>query len=319
MSVILLTGILYFISNEKIPDISPFTSPNLKVAFIGDQNLGSDSIAVLELIKKEKTDLVIHSGDFDYHDDPELWDKQINDVLGDDFPYFASIGNHDVKEWNGYQNKLKNRLDKLEGETCKGDIGVKSTCIYQGLFFILSGVGTMDSEHEKYIKNELEDSSSIWRICSWHKNMNKMQVGEKGDETGWEVYEECRMGGAIIVTAHEHSYERTKTLIDFENQIVDPDNSNPNELSINHNSSFAIVSGLAGGGMRNQDRCLPTSYPYGCEEWAKIYSSDQDSNYGALFCSFYVDGDPFLANCYFKDISDKIIDEFTIQNHIKIT
>src|SRR3974390_2603474 len=73
------------------------TPPNLKVAFIGDQGLGEEPKAVLTMIKAEGADLVIHSGDFDYADDPAAWDGQINGVLGPNFPYIGSIGNHDVK------------------------------------------------------------------------------------------------------------------------------------------------------------------------------------------------------------------------------
>ena len=51
--------------------------------------------------------------DFDYFDDPDLWDAQINEILCSDFPYFTSIGNHDELEWDGYQEKLQNRLTKF--------------------------------------------------------------------------------------------------------------------------------------------------------------------------------------------------------------
>src|SRR5215207_723876 len=40
--------------------------PNLKVAFIGDSNIGAEFEAVLTLIKNEAADLVLHQGDFDY-------------------------------------------------------------------------------------------------------------------------------------------------------------------------------------------------------------------------------------------------------------
>ena len=70
--------------------------PNFKVAFIGDQGLNKNSLAVLRLIKEERTDMVLHQGDFDSFDDPEVWDQQIDDVLGMDFPLFASVGNRDV-------------------------------------------------------------------------------------------------------------------------------------------------------------------------------------------------------------------------------
>ena len=43
----------------------------VKVAFIGDQGLSANARAVLQLIKDEEADFVLHQGDFDYDDDPE--------------------------------------------------------------------------------------------------------------------------------------------------------------------------------------------------------------------------------------------------------
>ena len=140
--------------------------PNFKVAFIGDQGLGSDSRAVLDMIRREGADMVLHSGDFDYYDDPDGWDEQINQTLGDDFPYFASIGNHDLLAWDGYQKKLEERLARISGARCTGDLGVNSFCTYRGLFFVLSGVGTIDSGRASYIREALESEEardSIWR------------------------------------------------------------------------------------------------------------------------------------------------------------
>jgi len=123
------------------PAFSQTTTQDLKVAFIGDQGSNSDSIKVLQMIADEGADMVIHSGDFDYGDDPTDWDNNITNVLGSSFPYFASVGNHDVAAWSGYQQKLQDRLNLISGAVCTGDLGVKSSCHYQGLFFILSGVG----------------------------------------------------------------------------------------------------------------------------------------------------------------------------------
>ena len=290
------------------------TPPGFKVAFIGDQGLGSsDSIPVLELILNEGADMVLHQGDFDYNDDPDAWDNQINGVLGPDYPYFASIGNHDTSAWPGYQQKLIDRLALIDGATCTGDIGVKSSCTYKGLFFILSGAGTKGTGHATYIKDEMAQDNSIWRICSWHKNMKAMQVGGKSDSTGWEVYEECRIAGAIIATGHEHSYERTRTLSSIQNQIIDSAWPDVDNVRVGEDSSFVFVSGLGGRNIRDQERCLPTTLPYGCNgEWASIYTSNQGANFGALFCSFNVGGQANKAQCYFKDISGNIPDQFDI-------
>ena len=289
------------------------TAPNLKVAFLGDQNDGSDAIEVMQLVKNERAHLVIHAGDADYSSDPENWDNNITSVLGADFPYFWAIGNHDPSARSGYQQVQAERIARVDGATCTGDVGVNSACTYQGLFFILSGVGTSGSGHESYIRDQLSNNNSDWSICAWHKNHREMQVGGKSTEVGWGPYETCREEGAIIATSHEHSYSRTKTLVDMEQQTVDPDWPDPNDVRVVPGATFVFVSGLGGSSIRDQERCLPTTYPYGCNgEWASIYTSDQNAKFGVLFIEFHVDGDPAKARGYFKNVDGQIIDEFTI-------
>jgi hypothetical protein len=299
------------------------TPPSFKVAFIGDQGINSNAEAVLNLIADEGAHMVLHQGDFGYgaETDPQTaidWDNQITSILGADFPYFASIGNHDVGNWPTYQQLLLDRLALVPDATCSGDYGVQSACSYQGLFFILSGIGMEPwvpdyGPHVAYIADQLANDDSIWRICSWHMNQNAMQVGTGLDLIGWGAYEECREAGAIIATAHEHSYHRTKTLSNTEFQIVHPLRPDPDLVQVASGSTFVFVSGLGGASIRDQDRCPPTTPPYGCGgEWASIYTSDQGANYGALFIEFNVDGDPRKAAGYFKDINGVIADSFTV-------
>ena len=294
----------------------------VKVAFIGDQGVSLNAKAVLQLIENEGADFVLHQGDLGYGDEASVqrvndWDQQVNDILGANFPYFYSVGNHDVTSWNAYQQKLVERLGRISGEVCTGDIGVRSSCYYKGIFFILSGVGTLGTNHSDYIAQQLDQDNSIWRICTWHKNQQQMQIGGKSDEVGWTPYETCRQKGAIVATAHEHSYERTKTLANLQTQTVDSIWSNPNNVRVSRGSTFVFVSGLGGDSVRNQTRCLPSTYPYGCNgEWASIYSSNQGATHGALFCTFGVDNQPNKASCYFKDIAGNVPDSFNVTSEL---
>ncbi len=250
--------------------------------------------------------MVLHQGDFDYQDSPDEWDQQINQILGDDFPYFASIGNHDVVAWENYQRKLQARLARISGARCTGDLGVNSFCTYKGLFFVLSGVGTLGSGHVSFIKEALDTQKaqeSLWRICSWHKNQRLMQVGGKGDEVGWEPYEECRKGGAIIATGHEHSYSRTHLMDSFETQSI----ASTSTLRISRGKSFAFVSGLGGVSIRGQDDQLAAK-PW----WAAVHTSEQGADFGALFCTFNHNGVENRSHCYFKDLNGVIPDEFEV-------
>jgi hypothetical protein len=238
----------------------------------------------------------------------------ITNVLGADFPYFASIGNHDTKRFygtNGYQAKLTNRLNKISGASCVGDLGVQSACTFRGLFFLLSGVGTIPKRpdypsHVAFIREQLAQNTSIWRVCSWHKNQRMIQLGEKEDDVGWAPYEACRQGGGIIATGHEHSYARTHLMDSFESLSVA---STSPTLRIEKGKSFAFVSGLGGYGIRNQDR--------DGRWWAAGYTSDQGANFGALFCTFFVDGEPNRASCHFKDIDGKVVDRFGIISDVQ--
>ncbi len=304
------------VSCAPISETKPQSRESLQpvtVAFIGDQGINPDARAVLQLIKAESADLVLHQGDLDYGNNPTRWDAFITDVLGADFPYLASVGNHD-RLWhppNGYQDKLQARLDRIDELNCSGDLGVESVCTFRGLFFILSGVGGRiakdDPDHVAYIRNQLAQTNSKWRICSWHRNQRLMQVGGKGDEVGWEPFKACREGGAIVATAHEHSYSRTHLMNNFETQSIA---STANTLVIEEGRSFAFVSGLGGSSIRRQGR---RDEPW----WASVYTSDQDANFGALFCTFFVNSKPNRARCYFKDIDGNVPDKFELISKVK--
>ncbi len=286
----------------------------LMVAFIGDQGLKRGSLAVLRMIKQQGADMVLHQGDFDYRRNPDAWDAMINDILGEDFPYFASIGNHDRKAWGGprgYQAKLRARLARIEGARCSGNLGVRSACSYRGLFFILSGIGTEprkyrdEPRHVAYIKDQLAKTDAAWRICSWHRNQRAMQLGGKGNDVGWQAYEACREGGAIVATAHEHSYSRTHLMASFKSQKVA---SRSNILVLEKGKSFAFVSGLGGKNIRDQER--------DGHWWAAKYTKDQGADHGALFCTFNANGDADRARCHFRDIRGRVPDRFEIINAV---
>ena len=210
-----MRSVLFFLALTASTVAQQTPPANFRIAFIGDQGLGPNAVAVLNLIKREGAQVVMHSGDLDYLNDPAAWDAQINGILGANFPYFVSIGNHDELAWsgpNGYQKFLEDRFNRL-GITWSGRLGVRSSFHYKGIFFVVTPPGITsgfdDGRSDLYIRDQLVSDNSVWSICSWHKNMRLMQIGGKQDETGWGVYEEASKGGAIMATAHEHSYSRT--------------------------------------------------------------------------------------------------------------
>jgi hypothetical protein len=133
-----------------------------------------------------------------------------------------------------------------------------------------------------------------------------MQLGRKRDEIGWGPYEACRQGGAIIANGHEHSYARTHLMNSFESLSVA---STSSTLRVTKGRSFAFVSALGGKSIRDQDRDGPW--------WAAVYTSDQKANFGALFCTFFIAGEPNRARCHFKDIDGRVADRFVIISDVQ--
>ena len=328
-------------------------TPDLKVAFIGDSGYGPRTDRVLELIRREGAHLVLHQGDLGYDEGnlktPVNWHSGVERILdaaveGGRFPYLYSVGNHDVRHWRqknppGYGQILQERVDGTPGLECTGDLGVKSSCTYQGLFLVLSGVGSMGQGHRQYLSESLQEGEDfLWRIASWHKNQQDMQAGGKRDDTGWGVYRDCQEAGAIIATGHEHSYSRSYTLTDLGNEEAGHGaTGSPERMVLGKDKTFVLVSGLGGKGGRD----------YHCEQheddtwWASVFARnywlangvvkekncttmDPDGKQyartvreyadGALFITFNPGGQTHLARGEFLTVEGERIDEFEIVN-----
>ncbi|MFB6170115.1 MAG: metallophosphoesterase, partial [Haloarculaceae archaeon] len=220
------------------------TGKSVTVAFIADGGMTDDSHAVLQLIHREDADILVHSGDFDYHNDPAGWDALLNETLGSDFPVVATIGNHDRQEWAGYRRHLAARTDRAEDLHCTGDLGLHSTCTFRGVTVVQSSdeVCSLPSgddeefpaacgeygsyEPEQYVRTQLEHSNSTLNVCSWHYPNHAFQVGEKSG-VSLDMYDTCReAGGDFVVTGHDHAYARSYPMRDFDSQTI-ADRSNP--------------------------------------------------------------------------------------------
>jgi hypothetical protein len=261
---------------------------------------------VLNLIKNEGAAAVVVQGDMSYSASPTTWWSDVETVLGTSFPVFISRGNHDDSSWSGYLPKAANHLGGATREAGAHDASYKTT--FRGLVIATVKLGDTGAQITPFLQGD----PHIWKVCQWHQNQQAMQVGGKGNEMGWDVYETCRQQGAIVQTGHEHSYSRTKTLTSTSSQIVDPSCASATSLCVGPGRTFVTVSGLGGNSVRDQLRCLPSTPPYGCNgEWASIYTNQQSATHGAQFIVFNAGG-PRTATGYFKNINGQTIDTFTI-------
>jgi predicted phosphodiesterase len=242
------------------------TAPNMLVAFIGDQGNGAAADQVLELIKSEGALATVHNGDFDYESNPGAWDDRVTRILGASYPYFAVIGNHDAAAWNGpdgYAAKIAARTARVPDMSCKGELGVKASCSFRGLSLVESCIGTSElrpscgkdsAEQVSFLRDALSSSNALWKVCNWHKNQHDLQVGLKTDEVGYLAYQECMNAGALVVTGHEHSYARTRTLSRIGLPLSGHGAAGKYDfLQLAPGQTFVVVSGLGGASIRPFD------------------------------------------------------------------
>jgi hypothetical protein len=288
--------------------------PGLTIAFIGDTGTGRGFRQVLQLIKREGAHAVVHLGDAIYENDAARFWAVVDELLGHDYPYLLTQGNHDLDRWPEMAPHAFEHVKRSGALTdATGMLDPRLALTFRGVSLMLLGEAARDDDPARIVERFSRDRH-IWKICGWHKNQNRLQVGGKDDEMGWGVYEACRQMGAMIQTGHEHSYHRTKTLASTVEQRVDPGCSDPARLCVRPGAVPVFVTGLGGRSIRDQERCLPATYPYGCNgEWAFIYTSNQGAKYGALFITFHLDGDARKARGRFTNVDGQVVDSFQLQ------
>jgi len=290
---------------------------NYLVAFTGD--MGAGNLGVLKMVRAEGADALYVAGDLGYTPNAQSW-KDGFDRVGLRIPVLAVLGNHDVGYGfiaRAYGSKLRQMAGSAAAH-CQGVVGVRAVCDWQGILLLQVGHGTVDcgSNGAQWVTEQLRRyRRHPWRICMFHKVQHLMSVGYQRDSVGWEVYEACRAGGAIIVTAHEHSYSRTHLMSNFANQtVVGTDRT----LWVRRGHTFAVVTGLGGRSIRQANPDL-VHRPW----WAaSLTAGDPEAAPGALFCRFNTsvpgsdkrpnEGWGRNAECYFRTTGDYEADRFWI-------
>jgi len=145
----------YWLDGNPAADVRPMPR-DFKVAFIADTDLSAEGAgrAVLQLVKRESPNLILHQGDFDYLglSDTDLkssrkrhsltFDAILTEIFRSDFPVFGAVGNNDVLDWygpKGYQDVLYKRIVRSgNAPYCKGTVGESLICSVHGFVFVQS-------------------------------------------------------------------------------------------------------------------------------------------------------------------------------------
>jgi hypothetical protein len=270
----------------------------VKVCFLGDSNTNANAAASIGECKSAGVNAIVHTGDLDYQNSPTIWENFINTEVGRNYPYFYVLGNHDTANAAGYQSNAEARFNRL-GLTWTGTLTSHSTHDWHGQRFIMTTPGIGDSSAGTYVHDQAAATTARWVHSLFHENQAKMQVGSVGDLTGWDVYEEGRIEGALTWNGHVHSYGRTHLLSNMSAQTVS-DNTSP--YTIVKGQSIVIQTGDAGAGLSAFGP--NANLPY----WASKYNA----NYGVNICTFGGSSDPTRADCVFRDITGTDRDSWTM-------
>ena len=271
---------------------------SVKICFMGDSGVGSNAVATHNTCVAAGAEAIVHTGDLDYQNSPTNWENFINARVGQNFPYFYVLGNHDTANASGYRANAEARFNRL-GITWNGTLTSHCAFDWRGIRFILTTPGLGDATAATYIRDQAAATTAPWVISVFHEQMARMQVGNKGDSTGWAVFEEGRLQGVTTWNGHEHSYGRTHLLSDMDTQVIS-DNVSP--YSIVKGTSMVIQTGSGGASLR-------AFGPYANEPyWASKYNA----NYGVNICTFGAAGDPRRADCVFRDITGVDRDSWTM-------
>jgi hypothetical protein len=188
----------------------PVDKDSFRFAVIGDSGTGDRyAIQVAEQLAKSREtfpfELAVMMGDNLYggesaRDYEKKFERPYKPLLDAGVKFYASLGNHDERNQTAY------KLFNMNGKryyTFRPHDDVR--------FFALDST-YMDKEQLEWLENELKNSRSAWKICFFHHPL--YSSGERhGPSLQLRAVLEplfVKYGVSLVLTGHEHFYERIK-------------------------------------------------------------------------------------------------------------
>jgi len=250
------------ITNEQLNSFS-FGSPQFKLAIIGDSGSESRAKKVMDLTTY---DALLHLGDFDYNCKPDAY---FDNILPSSrsYQFMGILGNHEGASECGtdvherFKSKVYHEMVSSKNNQVKCEFSSSRcmwVCLYKNMRILglTAGVNGCDKRDEQlsFLKKHLSGAKEDWKICSWHFYDKYFHTGKYPDDgnivsgSGESFYDYCRQQGAIIFSAHDHVYARTRVMSKFSDPTIDEFDGKTNEsiVQIREGATVDILNGAGG-------------------------------------------------------------------------
>ncbi|ORX42002.1 hypothetical protein BCR36DRAFT_416404 [Piromyces finnis] len=318
------------ITDDKLNSFS-YGAQEFRLAIIGDSGVTSEARDVMKL---SDFDALLHLGDFDYEKYPTRYLKSILDS-DRKYQFLGVIGNHDTtpecsqSEFSAFKSGLYNEMTGSKNSKVSCEFSSSKcmwSCKYMNMRIIglTPNINNCDDRKEQlsFLKSHLQNAEEDWKVCAWHYYDRYYHTGKYQDHTfnvvsknGESFYDYCKDHGAIIFSAHDHVYARTKVMSKFLTPEIDSydKDSSGDIIQIRNGATFNILNG-AGGWEMYIEQGEQKNYSHWQKKYAKGSNNEYEKAYGALFCNFNVGGNNRKAYCEFQRIntSKKVFDTFTL-------
>lgn len=340
--IALIAGFLAFTLSIDVSAEELKQTQEVKVAFIGDTEAGTNFGLVLKMVAAENANLLMINGDFGYGAAPSTWKQRVlSSVDINKLPIIATMGNHDLgKNTNTYIDIINSFRTTANGlkTACTGTPGVKEghditavdeTCVLGNVSVIGSGIGQVLSK--TYLENRLDARLKAvpegnWKVVGYHFTLASMNPGIKGDEATHKFFDLIRKNGAIGAQGHTHiamaSCPISSPFQKGSSVSCHPEFTQPEERFVLPGTGIYIDSSLGGKEARPRLRCKSANEK-GCGHMVDMISKEgytrtdgvkktAFNRFGALFIVFNSGGDPNKALAYFKSIDGQTVFKFNI-------
>jgi acid phosphatase type 7 len=267
---------------------------SVRFSVLGDIGSTAASDAVLRSIAGRDDDFTLAVGDLSYGDDGEerTWCRFVTTRVGATHPFELVSGNHESDGANGdidrFVRCLPNRLPGLVGSYGRQwyvdqpatNPLVRVVMISPALDF---GHGSWSYDdgttHQAWLKGAVTGARAAgipWVVVGMHKPC--LSVGNYECDPGRDVVDLLLDTGVdLVVTGHEHLYQRTKPLaLGAGCRSVRPGRFTPECVATTGGTTFVTV-GTGGTGLRDVHGSDPER-----RYFTAVSGKDRDPSYGSL-------------------------------------